>query len=186
MQTELRKRTQSPRPVTVNKPALKKCVKCGEIKPLDAFSVQRGTPDNLKYQCKTCNEVERRAWRRRQLNKEHQISLDLALEAERMAKRARDSITAQQFRKIARSIRVRWAKNKRRANREILFAIEHKEARTLEEISDDVGLSKEATFDILTDLIRKGKIEEVFPPVKRNVQARRKFPLVYYVMKEKK
>ncbi len=35
----------------------KVCVKCGENKPLDCFSKQKGVGDGLRYQCKTCVSV---------------------------------------------------------------------------------------------------------------------------------
>jgi hypothetical protein len=40
----------------------KKCAKCGEIKPVTAFSAHKNSPDGLQYACKEC---QREYWKNR-------------------------------------------------------------------------------------------------------------------------
>lgn len=41
---------------------MKTCNKCGEMKPLEAFSLQGNAPDGLKYACRACSSSAARAW----------------------------------------------------------------------------------------------------------------------------
>jgi hypothetical protein len=40
-------------------PAAKRCVKCGETKPLTAFTRRKLSPDGRQYQCRECRVVEK-------------------------------------------------------------------------------------------------------------------------------
>ena len=42
---------------------LKRCTKCGELKPREAFSRKRTTVDGLQFNCKQCNQAYHRQWR---------------------------------------------------------------------------------------------------------------------------
>ena len=41
---------------------MKRCKKCGESKPLDAFYREQGCRDGLRPECKTCNLAARKRW----------------------------------------------------------------------------------------------------------------------------
>lgn len=43
-------------------PALKRCYKCGEVKPLSAFSKDRSKPDGLQSRCKACYKASSKAY----------------------------------------------------------------------------------------------------------------------------
>lgn len=43
---------------------VKRCTKCGEIKPLDAYHQNRYAADGRKSQCKACRNVAKRAYLR--------------------------------------------------------------------------------------------------------------------------
>lgn len=42
---------------------MKACTKCGEVKPLTAFSKSKRAPDGLMYTCKTCNNKYSKLYR---------------------------------------------------------------------------------------------------------------------------
>ena len=42
----------------------KRCTKCGETKPLEAFGKQQGCKDGKKTTCKVCHAAMSRAWQR--------------------------------------------------------------------------------------------------------------------------
>lgn len=62
-------------PVPPETPQLKRCPKCGELKPCEAFSRDRSRPDGLQHTCKACSAAYDAAYR--------------AANAERIAERAR-------------------------------------------------------------------------------------------------
>jgi 5-methylcytosine-specific restriction endonuclease McrA len=41
---------------------MKQCPKCGEIKPLTAFSINRVRKDGFCFQCKECSNIAKKAW----------------------------------------------------------------------------------------------------------------------------
>lgn len=53
----------------MDKRFVKKCVKCGEIKPLYDFPLRKGAPDGYRGQCKVCNREYNRirlpAWKKK-------------------------------------------------------------------------------------------------------------------------
>ncbi len=42
---------------------MKKCSKCGEVKPLEEFNKQKRNPDGLNYDCKICLRASKKLWR---------------------------------------------------------------------------------------------------------------------------
>lgn len=49
----------------------KKCNKCGEIKPIAEYHVQKSTKDGLKHHCKACAKKARRAYYQKNKAKEN-------------------------------------------------------------------------------------------------------------------
>lgn len=45
--------------------AVKRCSKCGGVKPLDEFHRDRGSRDGRQYYCKSCSRAMRAAWKAR-------------------------------------------------------------------------------------------------------------------------
>ena len=42
---------------------MKRCTKCGEIKPIDAYSVQRRSKSGVRAQCKVCSYEAYKSWK---------------------------------------------------------------------------------------------------------------------------
>lgn len=124
------------------------------------------------------------AWRHSKLSPEKQLILEYAIKIEELAKEAPDSFTAHFLRKIINSLRIRYAMPESKKRQAILNAIGKSQARTVEEIAEDLGLSEEMVLETLNNLERNKQVVSVRPMVKTN-QKRRKIPLsIYYLTSE--
>ncbi|HEY3673195.1 MAG TPA: endonuclease VII domain-containing protein [Acidimicrobiia bacterium] len=51
---------------------MKRCKKCGELKPIDEFHRASGMRDGHRSECKSCHQIRQRAWY--QANRDHAIA----------------------------------------------------------------------------------------------------------------
>lgn len=118
------------------------------------------------------------------MSPERQRVLEFALELNDMAKRAPDEVTAHFLRKLINGLRIRYAMPEKKKREAILNAIGKSEARTVEEIAEDIGLTEEMVSETLQILKDEQEVYSIKPLVSTN-QTRRKFPLEYFYLMPK-